>query len=304
MKQHLYTTSNDPEQQLHYIVWEPAVAPVAVLQLTHGMQEYIERYEPLAQAMTARGWVVIGHDHLGHGLSGKWERGFFSERKEGARILIDDIHTINQIAHQRWPQLPVFLFGHSMGSFFTRRYLAEYGQTLRGSVICGSGWYSTLETGAAYWAARIMARLKGPHSMDQLLTALCSLPFLHAFEEEGSGAWLSKNRQNVENYKADPLCGFWFTCGAYRHMYENLKLVSQQYHYERLSPVPLLLISGSDDPVGGTRGVRRMGASYRKLGFDDVTEHIVEGMRHEILFEENADETIRFIGGWLDSKIH
>lgn len=302
MKQDLYITSADTDQSLHYVIWAPAEPPVAVLQLVHGMEEYITRYEPLAQAMVSRGWAVIGHDHLGHGQSGKWERGFFTERRDGARLLIDDMHTITQVARQRWTGVPLFIFGHSMGSFFTRRYLAEYGSDVNGAIICGSGWYSVLETGTAYWAARIISRLKGMHSHDKFLTALCSLPFLHAFADEGSGAWLSRNKQNVINYKADPLCGFGFTCGAYRHMYENLKLVSQSHHYSQLVAVPLLVISGADDPVGGTKGVKRIAAQYRELGFPDVTERILQGDRHEILFEDDAADTIRFIADWLDSK--
>lgn len=302
MKKEQYITSNDRDQTLHCVIWEPEARPVAVLQLVHGMEEYIERYDKLAQAMVSRGWAVIGHDHLGHGQSGKWERGFFTDKDNGARLLIDDMHSITQAAHQRWEGLPVFIFGHSMGSFFTRRYLAEYGREVKGAIICGSGWYSTLETGAAYWAARIIGRVKGIHSKDKFLTALCSLPFLHAFEEEGKGAWLSRNKQNVANYKADPLCGFGFTCGAYRHMYENLKLVSQSFHYGQLVPMPVLVISGAEDPVGGTKGVRKIAAQYRSLGFTDVTERILPGDRHEILFEDDAAETIRFIADWLDNR--
>lgn len=303
MKHHLFLPSNDSEQQLHYIVWEPEQTPVAVLQLTHGMEEYIERYEPLAQTLVRQGWVVIGHDHLGHGQSGKWERGFFTERTDGARLVIDDIHLITLEAKRRWQGLPIFLFGHSMGSFFTRRYLAEYGKELQGAIICGSGWYNTLATGTAYWAARIIGSMKGYHTKSKVLTALCSAPFLHAFEEEGKCAWLSKNKQNVANYLADPLCGFGFTCGGYRHMYENLKLLSQRYHDDQLIPMPLLIISGSDDPVGGTKGVRQLAAYYRSIGFTEVTERIIDGDRHEILFEDDATETLKYLGEWLASRL-
>ena len=304
MKEEGYILSNDKDQQLHYIVWEPeGQQAVGVLQLVHGMEEYIDRYEPLAQAMVKRGWAVIGHDHLGHGKSGKWERGFFTERKNGARLLIDDMHGITLLSHERWQGVPLFIYGHSMGSFFTRRYLAEYGASVNGAVLCGSGWYSTLETGTAYWAARIIGRLKGVHNRSTLLTALCSLPFAHAFAEEGKGAWLSKNRENVARYKADPLCGFGFTCGAYRHMYENLKLVSQAYHYDQLEKMPVLVISGSDDPVGGAKGVRKIAAQYRELGFSDVTERILVGDRHEILFEDDGADTIAFIAQWLTTHL-
>lgn len=301
MRENLFIRSNDHDQQLHCVVWTPEVKPKAVLQLVHGMEEYIARYEPLAQAMMECGWAVIGHDHLGHGTSGNWERGFFTEKEDGADILIADMHSVTQEARRRWQDVPVFIFGHSMGSFFTRRYLAEYNSAVQGAVICGSGWYNTLLTGTAYWAARIIGKLCGMHSKNKLLTALCSSPFANAFKEEGRGAWLSRNPDNVARYKADPLCGFGFTCGGYRDMYRNLMLVSKGYHYERLTPIPLLVISGSDDPVGGASGVRNIAHQYRSLGFSDVTEKVIEGDRHEILFENDAPETIAYIARWLEN---
>lgn len=300
---HKFIQSSDPEQRLHVVIWEPEQTPVAVLQLVHGMEEYLERYETLARVLTQRGWAVIGHDHLGHGESGNWERGFFTEREDGARILIDDIHSITDVAKSRWKDVPVYIFGHSMGSFFTRRYLAEYGQEVKGAVICGSGWYAPIATGTAYWSARIIGKIKGMHSRSKLLTCICSLPFLFAFKEEGDLAWLSKNKENVKNYKADPLCGFGFTCGGYLHMYRNLLLVSKQYHYEQLKPMPILVIAGADDPVGGSKSVRRIASQYRSLGFGDVTEYAIPGNRHEILFEDEAPQTIEYIVDWLTSKL-
>lgn len=299
---HLFLPSTDSDQNLHVVIWEPNTKPVAVLQLVHGMEEYIERYDNFAQTLNNLGWVVIGHDHLGHGESGKWERGFFTEREDGARILIEDIHSITLKAKELWYDVPVYIFGHSMGSFFTRRYLSEYGFEVSGVVICGSGWYSAFETGTAWIAARIFAKLKGMHSRSKVLTSICSLPFLFAFKNEGKLAWLSRNKSNVAAYMADPLCGFGFTCGAYRFMYENLTLVSKEYHYEQLRPMPLLVISGADDPVGGSRSVKKIGAQYRRLGWNDVTEKSIPLDRHEILMEEDAPDTIRFISQWLEER--
>ncbi len=295
-----YIESTDCSQQLHYCVWESEGRPVGVLQLVHGMEEYIERYEPLAKAMTERGWAVIGHDHLGHGKSGRWERGFFTECPNGADVLIADMNVITQVAKCRWPGVPVFIYGHSMGSFFTRRYLAEYGKEVKGAIICGSGWYNTFLTGSAYWASRIIGAFCGMHQKSALLTAICSSPFANAFKEEGKGAWLSKNKDNVARYKADPLCGFGFTCGGYRDMYHNLMRVSDGYHDERLVPMPLLIISGSDDPVGGSQGVKRIARYYQSLGFDEVTQKLLAGDRHEILFEDDGPSTIAYIAQWLE----
>lgn len=302
MREEFYIISGDDSQQLHCMAWAADQKPVAVLQLVHGMEEYIARYEPLAKAMVDRGWAVIGHDHLGHGQSGRWERGFFTERAEGAAILIEDIERVNRWARDRWQGVPVFVFGHSMGSFFVRRFLALYPDCSEGTVICGSGWYNVLETGIAYWAARVIGGLKGWHSRSRLLTAVCSLPFLFAFRKEGKYAWLSKNKANVATYEADPLCGFGFTCGGYLHMYRNLMLVSRHDQYSRLNPKPLLVISGADDPVGGRKAVPKIVADYRCWGYLDVTGHIVPDNRHEILFEREAADTIRFIADWLDRR--
>lgn len=303
MREEFYISSGDDSQQLHCMAWIPDQKPVAVLQLVHGMEEYIARYEPLAKAMVDRGWAVIGHDHLGHGQSGRWERGFFTERAEGAAILIEDIERVNRIARVRWSQVPVCIFGHSMGSFFFRRYLSVYPQGADGAVICGSGYYHAMLTGSAYVSARVICALRGKHTKSRLLTALCSLPFLFAFREEGPHAWLSRNKANAEAYEADPLCGFGFTCGAYRQMYENLLRVSQHKDYEKLVPIPLLVISGAEDPVGGKSAVSKIANEYRRYGFTNVSEIVRSDDRHEILFEPDAAETIDMIGNWLDNVI-
>lgn len=302
MREEMFVSSTDASQQLHCVVWSPEQSPVAVLQIVHGMEEYIARYEPLATALVSRGWAVIGHDHLGHGQSGRWERGFFTERNDGASVLIEDIQVVNTLARERWPQLPVFIFGHSMGSFFLRRFLAVHPESAVGAVICGSGFYNTLATGTAYWAARFFCKIKGMHAKSNVLTAICSLPFLFAFRNEGRYAWLSRNKANVEAYRTDPLCGFGFTCGGYLHMYANLKLVSQHADYDRLKPMPLLVISGSDDPVGGTSAVRKISKEYRRYGFTDVSESVRKCDRHEILFEDDAEETIEIIAEWLEER--
>lgn len=302
MKSDHYIASSDSDQTLHYIIWEPETQPKGVVQLVHGMEEYIARYDTFAQILTKEGWAVIGHDHLGHGTSGNWERGFFTEKENGAQILIDDMHLMTLKARSLWQNIPVFIFGHSMGSFFSRKYLVDYGKDIDGLIICGSGWYPPIATGAGYWAAKIIGKIKGCHSKDSFLTALCSLPFLFAFRKEGKGAWLSKNKENVKTYNEDSLCGFGFTCGGYRDMYRNLLLVSLHHNYHKLTPTPILIISGADDPVGGKNSVKKIAAEYRKYGFQDVTEKTIEGNRHEILFEENAVETMGYLVQWMNKQ--
>lgn len=302
-KNHYSIPSTDEAQQLHYVVWQGEKKPHAVLQLVHGMEEYIDRYDLFAEHMVSLGWAVIGHDHLGHGQSGIHERGHFSDRTGEASILIEDIHRITKTAQSLWPELPLCIFGHSMGSFLTRRYLCEYSHEVQAAVIMGSGWYSPLETGGAWVCSIVSSLLHGKQTKDPVLTKICSTPFLHAFSEEGKNAWLSVDKENVKGFTTDPLRGFGFTAGAYRMMYRNLYEVSCHTHFEQMRrDLPTLFVSGEDDPVGGKKAVLALEKDYLRHGFTDVTAHVVSGKRHELFFEDNAEDTCRIIGEWLENK--
>ena len=302
MKTHHYLPSNDTAQELHYIVWQGEEKPKAVLQIVHGMEEYVERYDLFAEYMVSLGWAVIGHDHLGHGQSGIHERGHFSDNPMGAPLLIEDIHLITKTAKSLWPDIPLCIFGHSMGSFLTRRYLCEYSKEVRAAVIMGSGWYSPFETGTALLSAKISSFFRGAHTKSWLLTKICSLPFLFAFRKEGKNAWLSVDKANVEGFTTDPLRGFGFTAGAYQMMYQNLFEVSCYTHFDQLRrDLPVFFIAGEFDPVGGAKAVAMLEKDYKDHGFTDVTSHVVRGKRHELLFEDDAIHTCQIIGNWLNN---
>lgn len=312
-----YIPSTDASQQLHYIIWQPTEEPRAVLQLVHGMEEYIDRYDVLATELTQHGIAVIGHDHLGHGLSGRQvaegergldtlnQRGYFTDRSNGADVVIEDIHLLHIEAQRLWPGIPHFIMGHSMGSFFLRRYLAIHPDTVSGAIICGTGWYNALLTGSALAASYLVGWCRGWHCRSKFLKNLTS-PHARAFREEGEGAWLSRNPENVRRFKDDPMCGFGFTAGGYRVMYRNLLRVSLQRDYDRLRQqaaegraFPILVVSGAEDSVGGTRAVHKVAAQYRALGFTDVTEYIVPDDRHEVILEPDGPIVRRTLADWL-----
>jgi len=300
IKKELYISSTDVEQQLHYFVWMPEENPVGILQLVHGMEEYIERYEPFACHMVSMGWAVIGHDHLGHGKSGKHVRGHFSDSPLGAHLIIDDIYVITQKAKELWPDIPISILGHSMGSFLVRRYLCEHSKDIQAAIIMGSGWYPPIATGLCYQAARLTCALRGRHTKSRLLSTLCSAPFLFAYRSEGKNAWLSVDRANAEGFVTDPLRGFGFTAGGYEYMYKNLYEVSCHKLFDQIRrDMPVLFISGEFDKVGGAKAVASLSEDFRKRGFIHVYEYVVKAKRHEIFFEDNADETMRYLGEWL-----
>lgn len=329
-----FLPSSDPAQQLHYQVWEPAdAAPVAVLQIIHGMEEYVARYDTLARELVARGWAVIGHDHLGHGQSGTWERGFFTDRPDHADIVINDIHRIHLEAHRRWPGRKVFVMGHSMGSFFLRRYLEVYGSgsavapitvetapttaetapttgiatqatvdtAPAGAIVCGTGWYPPFIAGSALCAARIFKALCGAHCRSKLLTTIVS-PHALAFRSEGESAWLSRDPENVRRFLTDPLCHFGFTTGAYCTMHTVLYRVSRIAGYGP-TRFPILVVSGAEDSVGGAKAVRKVAAHYRSHGFTDVTEMSVPNDRHEVIMEPDGPQVRAAIADWLTDRL-
>lgn len=298
-----YTISSaDPHQMVHVVTWCGKGEPKAVLQIVHGMEEYIDRYDAQAEAMVALGWAVIGHDHLGHGRSGNHVRGHFTNLKNGDEILLADIANVSKMARELWPDAPQYIMGHSMGSFFVRRYLCWNSWNVEGAVIMGTGYYPPIATGTAWRAARLACKFHQPTDKVQWLTRLCSLPFLHAFEEEGPDSWLSRNPANNKAFRTDPLRGFGFTCGSYVHMYKILYDVSRHKDLNWMrSGLPLLIISGEYDPVGGKKAVDKLRKDLEERGYANVSSFVLPGDRHELYFESDADKVIQSVSKWLEA---
>ncbi len=300
-----YLNSAAPGKRIHTVVWEPDDDPRAVLQLVHGMAEYIERYDEFARYLAARDIAVIGHDHLGHGQTAQSEAelGFFAEN-DASEIVIRDMKTVTLEAKRRWPGVPVFILGHSMGSFFTRRYLAVCGGEVSGAVIMATGFYSPAATSFAHFTARAICRLRGERRASPTLDRLIIDGNEKKFRGEGRFAWLSANRENVKRYEADPLCGFTFTAGAYRDFTKILDSVAKEEDFDGIRrSLPILVISGELDPVGGKDAVGKLAAAYRRLEFTDVTEKIFPGDRHEILNENDREAVYAYIAAWLGEKM-
>ena len=292
-------------REIHAVIWEPEEDPCAVLQITHGMAEYIGRYEPFAAYLTERGIAVAGHDHLGHGESirTKDDLGFFTEER-GDEIVISDMKTVTHEAKRRFPGVPVFLLGHSMGSFFARRYLAVAGGELSGAIVMGTGFIPAPVASIGYRIAVTVCRAKGPRALSPTLDNLVLGGSMKAFPSEGKMAWLSTDPALVSAYEADPLCGFPFTAGAYRDFFAVMKSIAREEDFEGIRrTLPILITSGEKDPVGGKAAVEKVAALYRKLDFSDVTAKVFPGDRHEILNERDKAAVYQFIGDWIEKRI-
>lgn len=298
--------STDSKNNLNVIIWETEKEPIGVLQIVHGMAEYIDRYDNFAKYMTEQGFNVIGHDHLGHGHSVSDERdyGFFAE-ENGDKIIIEDMHSVTQYAREKWEELPNFILGHSMGSFCLRQYLTKYSNDVFGAVIMGTGWIPSAAAFLGKTIATNTCKSKGSHTVNPLLIKLTLEPYNKPFAPARTNCdWLSRDEKQVDLYVNDKLCGFDFTAGAYKDFFTVLEKIAKNRQLIGMrKSLPILITSGSVDPVGGKKACEKLNAQYKRCGINDVTLKLWENDRHEILNELDKSDVYQYIYNWLKSKI-
>lgn len=301
MKREFYYPSRDGVTKIHAIEWIPEGEVTAVLQMCHGMVEYIDRYHEFADFLTKHGVYVVGHDHLGHGKSvvSQEKLGFFHET-DGNAYVIADIQQLRMQTAKKYPGVPYFIMGHSMGSFLVRQYLGLYSGGLSGAIIMGTGEQPSLVVNAGKLVCKIIAAIKGWDYRSKFVNNLA----VGAYEKKMGAAWLSKNPENVKKYHEDPLCGFVFTVNAYYHMFSGIaKMNQQEKEGKAAKSLPLLFVAGKDDPVGNYgKGVENVYNKYKKCGYQDVQLKLYEEDRHEILNEEDKDVVFQDILAWLEIR--
>ena len=195
----------------------------AVLQLSHGMCEYVRRYAPMAEFYAAHGIALAGNDHLGHGDTAQaGEHGHYGE-PNGRCHLLNDLHTMNRILHERFPDTPIILYGHSMGSFYARWYAEKWPESITALVISGTAGPSFMNV-VGQRLAGLIARVKGPRYVSPLMVKLNFGSYCRKIENAQSpNAWLSRDKSVVKAYDADGLCTFRFTAATYREMLATLE---------------------------------------------------------------------------------
>ena len=210
MKEEFYYPSFDKETSIHAVAWVPEQEVKAVLQISHGMVEYIDRYDTFATWLSERGFYVTGNDHLGHGKSIASEEnyGFFHE-PDGNRCVIEDIHQLRECTEERLPGVPYFMLGHSMGSFLLRQYILKHGRGLAGAVIMGTGDKGRILLEAGQVLCRIFAMVKGWHYRSRLIDSLGLGSYNKKFEpSESKKEWVTSDTEIRKAYEADPVSIF------------------------------------------------------------------------------------------------
>ncbi len=299
--------SADGKTDIHAVEWLPAGEVKAVLQISHGVAEYILRYAPFARFMTDRGWAVVGHDHLGHGGS----VGFDNTRlylggKGSWQYAVDDLYTRRQLAGERFPGVPCFLMGHSMGSFLARSYLICYPGTVDGAILMGTGQMSAAALSAGRAVAIAEGHRVGEQNPSALVDKLAFGSYNRAFSPNRTDYdWLSVNPENVDRYVADPLCGGTPSTGLFREMLGGMRFNQKKKNLARMNmSTPILFISGACDPVGNRgKGVRKAYESFRGAGVRSVELKLWPELRHELLNECCGGEVAEELCTWLEAQI-
>ncbi|HPT83446.1 MAG TPA: alpha/beta hydrolase [Limnochordia bacterium] len=286
--------------------WDGVEKPRAIVQIAHGMAEHSGRYAPFAQFLNGQGYVVVASDHRGHGKTGEKAgvMGYFAPQNGFDRV-VDDLRFISTTIQAQYPGLPLFLFGHSMGSFLIRRYLQKYGAQAAGAILMGSAG----DPGAAAKLGKLVARWqmrRDPTKPSPLLDTLSFGAFNRGIKNPRTKFdWLSRDAAEVQKYMDDPFCGMVCSCGFFFDLLTGLELIHDPQEIEGIPKnIPLLVLSGAADPVGKYgQGVRQFVGQLKNHNITNIELKLYPEARHELLHELNRTEVMEDIAGWLKAQL-
>lgn len=304
MLQTISYPSCDGVHTIHAVQWLPEGEPRGVIQIVHGVAEYVERYAPLAHYLAERGYVVCGEDHLGHGHTAAGQFGYFAPRG-GWDLVVRDIRQLRVLQGERYPGLPYVMLGHSMGSFLTRTYLIRWPGTLDGAVLSGTGQEPAPLVALGRLLAGGLCALRGPEYVSDLVYQLSLGAYNRAFRPNRTTAdWLSRDEGAVDANLRDPLCAFRPTVSMFRDMMTGLRFIARRDNLARMDrATPVYFLSGDRDPVGSMgAGVKKVAGMFRAAGCGDVTLKLYPGGRHEMFNEINRQEVMDDLLAWLQSR--
>ncbi len=301
MVKEVHFLSADGSSRVTGWIYRPEGQPRGVVQICHGMCEYIGRYQRFIEDLTKQGFVVAGHDHIGHGESSAPENYGYFGRKDGYRNLVADLHKMTKLVKKEYPGVPYFLFGHSMGSFVSRLYLSKYSAELDGVILCGTGGPNPMaKIGAGICGC--VAGIKGPFHRSSTLDKIAFGSFNKKFAPQRTDKdWLTRENAIVDKYLQDSKCMFLFTACGYRDLSKMSALANSAAWYRSLDKkLPVFLIAGDMDPVGSYgKGVQKVFCKLQTTGVKDVSMKLYPDARHELLNETNYSEVFSDILGWI-----
>ncbi len=297
--------SRDGKTKVYACAFYPEQEPICILQIVHGMKDRIARYEEFAQYLTDRGVLVVGNDHLGHGNTVKEGDiyGYFCEN-DPATVLVRDVHRLKKTMEEKYPTIPYIIYGHSMGSFIVRNYMARYGTGVEGIILAGTGTPTKAELLFGKCLTGVIGKVKGTKYVSKLVDNISTKSYMSGIENaKTEHDWLSKNEETIAAFVADPLCsGYTFTVNGYDTLFElALRMQKKENLLKIPKKLPILIVSGTEDPVGN-KGLapKKLYDDYLNLDLTKTALKLYSGVRHEVLREKNRDTVYTDIYNWIE----
>ena len=288
--------------KIHYCRWTPEGEVKGILQIVHGIAEFVERYDDFANYLNTLGYLVVAEDHMGHGKSigegsiqGYFHGGWFAAVEDTCRLMKDTM--------AEYPGVPYVLFGHSMGSFMARTILAKHPDSgITAAVICGTGWQPSAALPVLIKVVEGICKANGEENPSEKLQQMVFGGYNKRIENPRTSCdWLTRDEGIVDAYVADPLCGFTPACGLLRDMMKGIHYIQQPKNLKNMKKhLPVFFIAGAEDPVGPYgKGVEKAAQAFKHAGMINVACKIYPDCRHEILNELNKEEVYRDVAKWL-----
>lgn len=288
--------------QIHYCKWSPEGEIRGIVQIVHGIAEFVERYDDFANFLNSQGYLVVAEDHMGHGQSigedgvqGYFQGGWFAAVNDTMKLMKDTM--------AEFPGVPYVLFGHSMGSFMARTILARYPDSgIAAAIICGTGWQPKAALPLLIRAVEGICKKTGEKNPSEKLQNMVFGGYNKRIENPRTPCdWLTRDEEIVDAYVEHPLCGFIPACGLLRDMMKGIYYIEQEKNLKNMKKhLPVFFIAGAEDPVGPYgKGVEQAVKEFKKAGMINVACRIYPDCRHEILNELNKQEVYEDVAAWL-----
>ncbi|MBP5266130.1 MAG: alpha/beta fold hydrolase [Lachnospiraceae bacterium] len=308
-----FQSSDNEKTTIHGVKWTPDDGEVkAVIQLNHGMIEYIERYAEFAEYLTKRGFVVMGHDHIGHGESVRSSADWgIMHTDTPSDTMVEDMFTNYRIIRGQYPDKPFFILGHSMGSYLLRMFLSKKANQLEGvngAIVMGTGTVDKGAISAGSAVCKLIALFRGWDYKSKFVAGLMFDANYKCYDVCGNDvtkSWLSRNEESVKEYYSNPKTTFAFSLNGYRTLLEATSFDNDMNNINKMrKDMPILFVSGDKDPVGAMgEGVKIACNKFIEAGIKDVSMKLYPDDRHEILNDLDRETVYADIYQWMAERL-
>lgn len=288
------------QHKIHLYLWR-CKKPKGIIHIFHGMREYALRYKEFAEYLVSNNYHVIVHDHRGHGKSMIEDKTGFFSKNDGWDKLVYDIKIINDYIRNMFNDLDIIFLGHSMGSFVLRDAIYSLKNEIKvnGSIISGTGNPSKLLVNFGTLVTKFLLKFNNPNKPSKLLEKLSFMGYEKRFKNDSVKSWLTRNIQKLNEFKRYEFAFKAMPLIFYKDLYHGISRIIREDFFN--VKIPLLIISGKEDPVGNySKDIEKVVSKYAEN--TEVGYHIYGDMRHEVLNEIGREKVYKDIIDWLNHK--